>query len=428
MTTPPGAPHGSAATGATPTAGHRQRVTLASRLFPPEPGAAAYRLGALTRALVARDATVDVLTTRPPAGSGVPADPSGVVVRRWPVLRDRGGNVRGYVQFASFDGPLLLRLLFTRRPDAVVVEPPPTTGSVVRLVCGLRRIPYVYYAGDVSSTAAAGIGVPGPIVRVLRVVESWAMSGAEAVLAVSSDVAADVERLTRGRVPVTTVGTGVDTDVFQPVPLVEGRSADEPTLVYAGTMSEIQGASVFVEAFAQVAAEFPDARLLMYGQGARHDALREQAGRLAPGRIEFRGMVPGREVATALSRAWAGLASLHPGMGYDYAFPTKMFASTACGTPVLYAGPGPGRTMTTEHQLGWACDWDVAQTAALMREALRQPPTAQDRARLREWTLANASQSSVGAAAASEVLRVGAVSAGRGARGAGGPRRRRARA
>jgi glycosyltransferase involved in cell wall biosynthesis len=217
----------------------------------------------------------------------------------------------------------------------------------------------------------------------------------------------------------------VDTDVFHPVP-TRGVAAvtEPPTLVYAGTMSELQGAGVFVEAFAAVAAEFPEARLVMYGQGAQQASLHERARALAPGRVEFRGIAPGDEVAAALSRAWVGLASLHPGMGYDYAFPTKMFASTACGTPVLYAGPGPGRAMTTEYRLGWACDWDVDQTAALMREALAHPPTAQDRTRLRDWTLAHASQSSVGAAAASEVMR---VSGGAGATGEGGPRRRRAR-
>jgi glycosyltransferase involved in cell wall biosynthesis len=399
------------------------RVVVASRLFPPEPGAAAYRLGALARTLGARGVDVDVLTSRPPTGSGEPQDSRGVRVHRWPVLRDSGGNVRGYVQFASFDGPLAFRLLTVRRPDAVVVEPPPTTGSVVRLVTALRRIPYVYYAGDVSSTAARGIGVPARVVAVLQRVEAWAMSGAAGVLAVSAGVAEEVGRLTRGRVPVTVVGTGVDTEVFAPT--VGARPSPEPTLVYAGTMSEIQGAGVFVDAFASVAEHFPGARLVMCGQGSEEERLRRRAASLVPGRVEFRGMLSGAEVAEQLSTAWAGLASLHPGVGYDYAFPTKMFATTACGTPVLYAGPGPGRAMVTEHELGWACDWDVAQTAALMRRALASAPTAAEGTRLRQWTLEHASQQSVAAAAADVVQ---SVSDDRGATGARGRGRRRARA
>ena len=391
-------------------------VVIASRLFPPEPGAAAYRLGALARELCSRDVPVDVVTTRPPAGSAAPTDPVGTRVRRWPVLRDAGGNVRGYVQFASFDGPLLLRLLFHRRPAAVVVEPPPTTGTVVRLVSLLRRVPYVYYAGDVSSTAARGIGVSPLVVRVLTAVEGWAMSGAAEVLAVSDGVADEVRRLTRGRVPVTTVGTGVDTDVFHPCPSpgatnpeattgTTSGAATRRTLVYAGTMSEIHGAEVFVRAFAAVADEFPDSTLVMYGQGAEEQTLRSLAQSLAPGRVEFRGMVSGSEVARAFSTAQAGLASLHPRVGYDYAFPTKMFAATACGAPVVYAGPGPGRAMVTDHGLGWACDWDVEQTTAALRSALSAEVSPAERERLAAGTLEHASQRAVAANAADAVTR-----------------------
>ena len=133
----------------------RARVVIASRLFPPEPGAAAFRLGWLARTLHERGVHVDVMTTRPPAvvRSSRQAD-TPLFVSRWPVLRDKGGNVRGYLQFASFDGPLFLRLLL-HPGDVIVSEPPPTTGAVVRTVAALRRVRYVYYAADVSSSAAA---------------------------------------------------------------------------------------------------------------------------------------------------------------------------------------------------------------------------------------------------------------------------------
>jgi glycosyltransferase involved in cell wall biosynthesis len=334
------------------------------------------------------------------------------------VLRDRGGNVRGYLQYASFDLPLLLRLLLTRRPDIVVVEPPPTTGAVVRIVCALRRLPYAYYAGDVSSTAAAGIGIPGPIVTALRTLERWAMSGAALVLTVSTGVAEDVRALVGEDHEVLVVGTGVDTDTFRPV----AHDGLAPTFVYAGTMSELQGAEVFIRAFAQVAADRPDARLVMYGQGVQADQLKRLADALAPGRVAFPGRVPGEVVAAEVSRATAGLASLHPDMGYDYAFPTKMFAVTACGTPVIYSGPGPGHEIVRANGLGWACAWSPEEVAEAMREALVRPPAPGQADRLTSWTRAFASQDAVAEKAASAVLaaarrhgRDGAVSASAGA-------------
>lgn len=376
------------------------RVAIVSRIFPPEPGAAAYRLGSLAKRLTRRGASVEVLTTTPPRGIRTAWRADGVQLRRWPVLRDRGGAVRGYLQYASFDLPLVARLLLTRRPDIVVVEPPPTTGAAVRLAAALRRVPYAYYAGDVSSTAAAGIGVSRPVVAGLRALERWAMSGAALILTVSTGVADDVRRLVGDDHTIAVVGTGVDTETFRPI----AHDGGPPTFVYAGTMSELQGADVFVRAFAHVAADYPDARLRMYGQGVQTDQLSRLAEQLAPGQVTFPGRVAGEVVAAELSRATAGLASLHPDMGYDYAYPTKMFAVTACGTPVIYAGPGPGHDLVRNHGLGWACAWSPDEVADAMREALERPVSAEESARLTEWTRASASQDSVAEKAATAVL------------------------
>jgi glycosyltransferase involved in cell wall biosynthesis len=377
------------------------RAVIATRLFPPEGGAAAFRLAALARALAGRGAQVRVLTTHPPRSvRSVAWRGDGIEVRRWPVLRDRAGSVRGYIPFASFDVPLLARLLLTRRLDVVVVEPPPTTGAAVRVALAGRRVPYVYYAGDVSSSAAAGVGVPAPLIAVLRRLESWVMRGAAEVLAVSDGVAREVTGLGVPDDRITVVGTGVDSDVFF-IGDAGGEERDE--LVYAGTMSEIQGAEVFVRAFARVAGQRPDSRLVMLGDGAQRSVLEQLAEELAPGRVDFLGQVPGEEVAERMRRARAGLASLHPGRGYDFAFPTKMFVATGCGTPVIYAGPGPGRMMVDEHDLGWAVDWDVEQVAGAMWAALGQPPSRARREQLAHWTLERASQRQVASLAAERV-------------------------
>jgi len=176
-----------------------RHAVVVSRLFAPEPAAAAFRLEALARALAEAGSDVTVLTSRarpgsPPAddaalsstrgvdddgkhGARVPGEsdrtprPGRVRVRRARVLRDSSGYVRGYLPYLSFDVPVALRLLAVRRPDVVVVEPPPTTGAVVRLVCALRRVPYVYYAADVWSDATRGSGQPGLVSRVLARVE-----------------------------------------------------------------------------------------------------------------------------------------------------------------------------------------------------------------------------------------------------------------
>jgi len=379
-------------------------VVLATRTFPPDSGAAPFRLRALVAALSARGADVEVLTTRParPAPKASTPAPPPARVRRWPVLRDRAGRVRGYLPYASFDVPLAARLLATRRPDAVIAEPPPTTGAVVRAVAALRRVPYAYYAADVLTTAAEGAGVRGRALTVLRSLESWALRGAAVVLTTSPGMADQLVALGATRARVVVVGTGADTDLFTP----DGPRASEhegPLLVYAGTMSEVHGAAVFVDAFAAVAADHPDARVVFLGDGTERPALTERAERLAPGRVSFRGQVPGEEVARWLRTAWAGLAAMPH---YEVAYATKMFAATACGAPVVYAGPGPCVQLVRDGELGWAVPWDVADVAAAMRQALAAAPTPSQRARIAAWTREHASLAATAARGAEEVLRV----------------------
>lgn len=374
------------------------RILVASRIYAPEPGAAAYRLAATVRALREAGHHVEVVTTRAPG-----ARRSAEGISRWPVLRDRSGAVRGYVQYASFDLPLVFRLLARRRFDAVVVEPPPTTGAAVALAAALRRRPYVYFAADVSSDAAAGIGVNPLVVAVLRAAEKRVLSRAAAVLSISAGVSAAVAALTGGRARVAEVGTGIDTEMFS---LAGPAAPAAPVFVYAGTMSEIQGAGIFVDAFLQIMDRAPQARLLMYGQGVELAELRRRAAP-AGDRIRFMGVAGGAEIASVLRGAAAGLASVRPARGYDFAYATKAFVSLSCGAPVIYAGVGPLRELVAENRLGHSVDWDAAQVGEAMLAVLAQPVPESERRRLSAWVEENYSLHRVGKRAAAAIAAAG---------------------
>lgn len=355
-------------------------VTLATRTFTPEPTAAALRLGALARALAVGGDTVRVLTSRlassvardareteeTQAPEGVSAHagegPGLVEVRRAPVLRDRTGAVRGYVSYMSFDLPLLARLLGGPRPDVVVCEPPPTTGVAVRLACALRRVPYVYYCADIVSDAAALAGVPGLVVRTVAGLESFALCGARRVIAVSDGVALRACELGARDVAVIPNGVRVPEAVATGVP--DGFPAcSGPVFVYAGTVAQWLAPEVFVDAFERARAQLGDARLVFVGQGSGWDGLAECAKGVAG--VDLIPAVSADEADRWMARATATLASLRPG-GYDYAYPTKILASLAQGTPVIYAGPGQAAQDVEESALGVACSLDVDEIAEAM--------------------------------------------------------------
>src|SRR5690606_7131048 len=80
-----------------------------------------------------------------------------------------------------------------------------------------------------------------------------------------------------------------------------------------------------------------------------------------------------QEVAAWTRSAVAGLASVRPGRGYDFAYSTKALMTAACGTRVLFAGAGPVADIVARQDLGWSVPWDVEAVADAMREALQQP-------------------------------------------------------
>lgn len=384
----------------TPDVGSRRRITIVSRIYTPEPSAGSMRLQALADELLRRGQQVRVVTTKPPRS--IPAGPSsGECIARWPVLRDRAGYVRGYLQYMSFDLPVFLRILFGPRADVYVVEPPPTTGAVVRVAAWLRRTPYVYYAADIWSDAAQMTGAADWVIRAVRGVEKLALRGARDNLVVSDGVVARIAEMAPGAA-METVGHGVDTDLFAP----DGPRLDDPyDVVYVGTMSEWHGAGVAIDALAAVMAEDASLRAAFIGQGADKEAL--QAAAEAHGisdRVLFLPPIPAAEAAMWVRSARVALATLKPGEGYDFAVPTKLYAAMAVGTPVAYSGPEPLRSLVAESKLGTSASFDADEYARALRELLARSHGTPEQ-HLVDWAHRNVSARSVASRAADAVLR-----------------------
>lgn len=376
-----------------------RRIAIVSRIYRPEPSAASLRLGALVDALRSDGHEVGVLTTRPPAGATDPS-PSERGVSRWPVLRDSSGYVRGYLPYLSFDLPLLLRVLFGRSADVYVCEPPPTTGAALRVAAAVRRTPYVYYAADIWSDAAAATRASNAVLRVVRALERFAMRGASRVLAVTEGVRARVVELAPGAV-VDVVGHGVDLTRFAGA----GTQIEEPAdIVYVGSASEWHGAEIAVEALAEVMRDDSTLTAAFVGQGTSWPGMQEEARRRGlSDRIRFVDTVAPDEAAAWLRGAKVSLATLVPGKGYDFAVPTKLYASVAVGTPVVYAGPPAIAEVICGNRLGAAVPYEAAPFAQSIRDALadrdREPDT-----RLISWARENLSSVEVARRSESAIL------------------------
>lgn len=369
------------------------RITIVSRIYWPEPSAASSFLAAVADELCAREHEVTVLTTRAPQPTSTGERRERI--RRWPVLRDATGYVRGYVQYASFDAPVFFRLLFARRADVVFVEPPPTTGAAVRVAAALRRMPYVYDVADIWSDAVVNATSSTLVARVLQAVERFALAGAHALVTISEPVAERLAQLAV-RTPVTVTGFGADTAAFQFQP----DQPRENTFVYGGTYSEIHGASVLVRGFASLLRTHPDFRLRFIGNGTERDTLQALATELGIGdAVQFVPSMSTEALAGELNRATAALASLNPESNYEYAFTTKAYSALASGCPLLFAGPGPTTTLFESApaglRIGAAVAFDADEVARALAELADAPNTPAERRALAEWAHAEHSLSAV---------------------------------
>lgn len=373
------------------------RALIVSRIFAPEVAAAAFRLRALALALRDRGYAVQVITARPPRGVAErdANTTPGVDVRRWPVIRDRNGQVRGYVSYASFDLGAVLRVLVARRADVIVTEPPPTTAWLTSLIARLRRVPHVYYSADCSSDAVRAAGVSPLIARIVFALERSAIRQSTLVLTVNPAIADRLRELHPGA-QVVSVGNGVDTDLFGPTGPV--APSGEASVLYAGTVSEWQRAGVVLDAWPRVMERHPEARLVIVGSGTDWEELRRRSRADAfGGTVDVLPPEPPSEVAARFRGARLSVVTLTPGIGYDYAVPTKLMAALCTGTPVIFAGDGASADVVAQIPEQWAGGQRVRHDSDALADAIgdQLARARGDRTELAAWAAERFSLSAV---------------------------------
>lgn len=380
-------------------------VRIVSRIYVPEAAAASFRLAGVAKALRRKGIEVEVVTTTAPPDAQLNDQDR---VRRFPVLRDREGYVRGYLQYLSFDIPAFFRVLFSPRAAVTLVEPPPTTGLFMRIANKLLGVPYVYYLPDLWGAASASFA-PKIVVKAVKALEAFAVRGAAAVIAVNEEIAETARAM--GAKSVHLIPNGIDTDTFtnEVEPLSRGERedvglADAPYFIYTGTASEWQGASIFISGLAQVIDKIPH-HLVFLGKGSDWDLLKEQAAKPElKGRVHVLETLPPDETARWIAGADAGLVSIKAGAGYDHAYPTKVLSTLACGTPVIYAGPGPAGEDIVENRLGVCAEYSASSVGTSFTRIIEEKTGLVDSDTRRQWVVACRSLEASSAAVAKVLM------------------------
>jgi glycosyltransferase involved in cell wall biosynthesis len=228
----------------------------------------------------------------------------------------------------------------------------------------------------------------------LRVLTVWALRHADAIRAVSSNLAERAVKLldaekrrsreTEKVGKVWVVPNGVDLNKFRLMARQEakrqlGLDDDKRYLLYVGRLVAVKGLDLLLDAFAQLVQNQRDVELVLVGDGAERHALAQRAATLGvKDKVHFVGAQPHERIAL-----WMNAGDVFCLPSHKEGLPTVLLESLACGTPVVATSVGGIPEVVSDRQVGRLVrSRDPREMAACIEEVLETP---WDRQQLRDY-------------------------------------------
>lgn len=190
------------------------------------------------------------------------------------------------------------------------------------------------------------------------------------------------DRLRRGGVVHQVyVPNGADRDRLRRRPSVEAALRESlgltnrRVIAYAGTLAlHNHPVDLLLEAFAQLAPDFPDLALLLIGGGEDLPELRRRARDMGlADRVYFTGQLPHESVHSFLALADLSVDPVHDDDVARARSPLKIFESMAVGVPIVTGDVGDRRTLLADGAGVVTTPGDATALAATIRSLLDDP-------------------------------------------------------
>ncbi len=220
----------------------------------------------------------------------------------------------------------------------------------VAMACKQLGLPYVLFldADEIMEHDYMGKPITGILRWRAKRMLHYNLKAANCVICVSEPAKANL--IMNWQVPAAKIvvfPNGVDVQRFQPYPATraETRMAlgveDNPLFIFVGSFYGWHDVTTLLEAFTQVLAAQPCARLALVGDGEQRSAMQQRATQLGIGHaVQFTGSVPHAEVPRLVSAADVAVAP-YPMMQYDlWLSPMKLFEYMASGMAVIASAVG----------------------------------------------------------------------------------------
>lgn len=175
-----------------------------------------------------------------------------------------------------------------------------------------------------------------PLAGIFRRLEPWLVRGESGLIFADDAIAADFADFTGPRV---TLFNYPGDELIRRGRLIERAEQPAPVILYLGGMERNRGAALMIEAFSEVCARLPAARLFVVGHFMPPE-LEEEVRKCAADRgighaVEIIGRVPFERIGEYLGRAAVGWVTWQPVAKNRKNIPTKLFEYMAFGLPVV---------------------------------------------------------------------------------------------
>lgn len=341
------------------------RILFFTHYFPPEVNAPANRTHEHCREWVKAGHDVHVVTGIPshPLGKPFPGFHRGWyqheivdgihVHRVWTYLAPNRGVVRRALNYLSFVPAAVQRACQLGRFDVAIGTSPQFFCAVATWIYArFRRTPWVFELRDLwpESIVAVGAMRKSPALRLIERFELRMYRDADAVVCLTEAFKKNLE--SRGVDPAKLhwVPNGVDPSFWQSTDRAVVRAAlgvreDDVLACYAGTVGMAHDLGTLLNAAKRLRDSAPHVRVLIVGDGAELQAMRDIAtiGELT--NVGFTGLVPHQDVPGILGASDLALVTLRPAAVFGTVLPSKMFEAMAASRPIVLAVEGEARAL-----------------------------------------------------------------------------------
>lgn len=342
--------------------------------FPPEVNAPASRTFEHCREWVNAGCQVTVITCAPNFPKGRVYDGyrnrlwqsetvEGIrVIRVWSYITANEGFVKRILDYQSFMLSATAASFFVRGVDLVIgTSPQFFTACAGWMVGALRRVPFVFELRDVWPESIKAVGAMGDsiAIRILEKIELFLYRKAALIVSVTHSFKKKlIDRGVDGA-KIEVVTNGVDMSRFKPMVKdaelvaklgLEGKFVGG----YVGTHGLAHHLETILDAAAKLAAEKGGERFhfILLGDGARKQALQEDALRRGLSNVTFVDSVSKNEVARYWSLLDVSIIHLKKTDLFTTVIPSKLFECMGMGLPVLHGVEGESAGIVRDAHAG----------------------------------------------------------------------------